>query len=142
MNGYLVIRAGGDLYGLPIENVVEVVDGAGTEPIPGVQRAVRGVTKIRGRTMPVVHLAALLGAGDVPSNRTNTVVVARYGARRIAFEVDDADAVVRDPSIPAPPGGELPWVTGVARYDERLIPILDMELLSERLAAPTEEAIQ
>jgi chemotaxis signal transduction protein len=139
MKGYLVIRAGGDQYGLPIGDVVEVVDHAETEPVPGGQPAVRGIARIRGRMLPVVHLGALLREQPPTEKETRTVVVMRCGTRRVAFEVDDADAVIRDTPIPVPPGGNCPWAAGVARHDQALIPILDMDMLNERLGTRASE---
>ncbi len=68
-------------------------------------------------------------------------MVARCGDRRVAFEVDDADAVVREAPVSIPPEASLPWVSGVARHDEELIPILDLDALSERLTARYSEAV-
>ncbi len=134
MSGYLLVRANGSQYGLPIGEVIEVVDDAVSEPVPGGQRAVRGVVKVRGHMVPVVHLGALLNDRTPPEEGSGTIVVTRCGDRRVAFEVDDADVVVRDAPMPAPAGSALPWASGLARYDEALIPILDVELLGERLA--------
>ncbi len=133
MSGYLLVRANGRQYGLPIEEVVEVVDGAASEPIPGGQRAVRGIVKVRGQMLPVVHLGALLHGHTPPEKETGTMVVTHCSDRRVAFEVDDADAVVRDVPIPVPPGTELPLASGLAHYREALIPILDVKLLGDRL---------
>ncbi len=133
MNGYLLVRADGRQYGLPIEEVVEVVDRAASEPVPGGQRAVRGVVKVRGQMLPVVHLGALLNDRTPPDEETGTMVVTRFSDRRVAFEVDDADAVVRDLPIPVPHGSELPLASGLAHYHDALVPILDVELLGERL---------
>ena len=133
MSGYLLVRADGRQYGLPIEEVVEVVDRAAPEPVPGGQRAVRGVVKVRGQMLPVVHLGALLNDRIPPEEETGTMVVTRFSDRRVAFEVDDADAVVRDLPIPVPPGSELPLASGLAHYHDALIPVLDVELLGARL---------
>ena len=141
MMGYLLIRVSGDRYGLPIEEVVEVVDDAKAETVPGAQQAVRGIAIIRGRTVPVVHLGALLTGCSPPNECARTVVVARCGDCRVAFEVDDADAVVREAPVSVPPEAHLPWISGVARHSEELIPILDMDALSERLTARYSEAV-
>ena len=141
MMGYLLIRVGGDRYGLPIEEVVEVVDNAKAETVPGAQQAVRGIARIRGQMVPVVHLGALLTGCSPPSECAHTVVVVRCGDGRVAFEVDDADAVVREISVLVPPEARLPWTSGVARHNEELIPILDMDALSERLTARYSEAV-
>lgn len=142
MTGYLLIRVSGERYGLPIEEVMEVVDDAKTETVPGAQHAVRGIARIRGRMVPVVHLEALLTGCSPPSERAHTVVVVRWGDRRVAFEVDDADAVVREVPVSVLPGARLPWISGVARYNDELIPILDMYALSERLTARYSEAVR
>ena len=135
MSGYLLVRANGSQYGLPIGEVVEVVDDAVSQPVPGGQRAVRGVVRVRGQVLPLVHLGALLNDRTPPKEGSGTIVVTRCGDRRVAFEVDDAEVVVRDVPVPVPAGSQLPWASGLARYDEALIPILDVELLGERLAA-------
>ncbi len=44
MMGYLLIRVSGDRYGLPIEEVVELVDDTKAETVPGAQQAVRGIS--------------------------------------------------------------------------------------------------
>ncbi len=140
MMGYLLIRVSGDRYGLPIEEVVEVVDDAKAETVPGAQQAVRGIARIRGRMVAVVHLGALLTGCSPPNECAHTVVVVRCGDRRVAFEVDDADAVVRETSVSVPEEARLPWISGVARHNGDLIPILDMDALSERLTARYSEA--
>lgn len=139
MNGYLLIRVNGDPYGLPINEVVEVVDDAKTEPVPGAQQAVRGIARIRGRTVPVVNLGSLLTECVPPPDHPRTVVVARCGDRRVAFEVDDADAVVREEPIRVPAEIHFPWVSGVAQHQDNLIPVLDMDRVGERLVTPSGE---
>ncbi len=133
MKGYLLVRSDGTRLGLPLEQVVEVVDDAEATPIPGVAKAVRGVAQVRGRLIPMVHLGALLTGGMPQGTARGTVVVATCGDGPVAFEVDDADAVVRETALPVPPGRQFPWASGVAAVDDELIPILDFEILAERL---------
>jgi chemotaxis signal transduction protein len=63
------------------------------------------------------------------------VVLVRLGEQRqVAFEVDDADEVVRENPLPVPRGQDLPWAAGVARPREgALVPILDLEALEDRM---------
>jgi two-component system chemotaxis response regulator CheV len=133
VKGYLLVRVAQDRFGLPIEHVVEVVDDAETEPVPGARQSVRGVAHVRGGPVPVIHLGALLSDGVPPADRSSTVVVTRCPDRPVAFEVTDADAVVRDSGRPVPPGSSMPWASGIASHADQLIPILDMETLGERL---------
>jgi chemotaxis signal transduction protein len=56
------------------------------------------------------------------------------GNRQVALEVDDADEVVRDAPLPLSRSDDLPWAQGVAQQDERLVPILDLQALEDRIA--------
>lgn len=135
MKGYLLVRAEGRLYGLPVGRVLEVADAGAVLDVPRTLLAVRGLTPLRGRLVPLINLAALLAGGTVPATPGRTVVLVELGAagRQVAFEVDDADAVVREPALPVPRGQSLPWAAGVAEQNGTLVPILDLEALGDRI---------
>jgi chemotaxis signal transduction protein len=135
MNGYLLVRSSAHAFGLPLGAVVAVVDGAQTVPVPGASPCVRGITDHRGRMVTVVHLGALLLGTTLPIGPSGTVVFARCQDKPVAFEVDDADEVVRDPGLPAPAGRRLPWASGVAERDALLVPIVDLDVVGERLSS-------
>ena len=139
MIGYLLVRAEGRAYGLPVGRVLEVADAGRVLDVPRSLPAVRGLTQLRGRLVPLIHLGAFLGGRAAPPELGRTVVLvelrgggAREG-RQVAFEVDDADAVVREQPMPVPRGQSLPWAVGVAEQDGALVPILDLEALGDRI---------
>lgn len=132
--GYLVVRAGGEPFGLPLTHVLEVSDLGEVLDVPRAHPAVRGVTPQRGRLVPLVHLAALLGGRAAPAERGRTAVLVRVGARQLVLEVDDADEVVREGPLPVAGGSDLPWAAGVARQRGGLVPVLDLDALQERIA--------
>ncbi|HEY6209984.1 MAG TPA: chemotaxis protein CheW [Gemmatimonadales bacterium] len=137
--GYLLVRADGKPYGLPLARVVEVGDLGEVLDVPRALAAVRGLTPLRGRLVPLVHLGALLGQRAAPPERGRAVVVVELesggegGVRRVALEVDDADDVVREAPFPVPRGASLPWASAVARRKGALVPILDLEALGDRI---------
>ena len=132
--GYLIVRAEGRAYGLPLDHVQEVSDVTEVLEAPRSLAALRGLAPLRGRLVPLVHLGALLGGRAVPPDRGATAVVVQIGASQIAFEVDDAEEVVREDPMPVPRGEDLPWATGIARPQARgLVPILDLEALEEQM---------
>jgi chemotaxis signal transduction protein len=138
MKGYLLVRAGGKTYGLPVARVLEVGDTTEVLSIPKKVPAVRGLTPLRGRLVPLVHLGAFLAGAEAPAepgNAVRTVVLVELGAsgKQVAFEVDDADAVVREQPLPVPRGQTLPWAAGVAEQEEELVPILDLDALGDRI---------
>jgi len=136
MSGYLLIRAEGRPYGLPLASVRQVDDIGEVLEVPRALPAIRGLTPIGGRLVPLVHLGALLGDRMPPLERGRTIVVVALARdeRLVAFEVDDADEVVREGALPVPRGESLPWASGVARRADALVPILDVALLEERIA--------
>jgi chemotaxis signal transduction protein len=136
MKGFLLVRAEGKTYGLPVGRVLEVGDAKEVLDVPRAFPAVRGLTPLRGRLVPLIHLGAFLAGGAAPPEQGGTVVLVQLGAsqRQVAFEVDDADAVVREDSLPVPRGQSLPWASGVAeREGGGLVPILDLDALGDRL---------
>src|SRR5712664_527565 len=140
MKGYLLVRCEGKSYGLPIGRVLEVGDATEVLNIPRKLPAMRGLTPLRGRLVPLIHLAAFLTGSEAPAAAAagvRTVVLVELGAggRQVAFEVDDADAVVREQPLPVPRGQTLPWAAGVAeREGGGLVPILDLDALGDRIA--------
>jgi chemotaxis signal transduction protein len=142
MKGYLLVRSEGKAYGLPVARVLEVGDATEVLHVPRTLPAVRGLTPLRGRLVPLIHLGALLTGSDAPAapsgapGTVRTVVLVELGAggRQVAFEVDDADAVVREQPLPVPRGQTLPWAAGVAEQEGGLVPILDLDALGDRIA--------
>lgn len=129
--GWLVVRAGRRRVGLMLDQVVEVLDLGPVHPVPATDPAVRGVTSSRGRIVPLIHLATLLGE---PGGEGGTAVLVRIGSRRLCVEVDEAEDVMREPGLPVPPDVSLPFAVGVARRPDGLVPLLDLSAVGARLA--------
>ncbi len=123
---------------MPLGRVLEVGDLGEVLDVPRRLPAMRGVTPVRGRLVPLVHLGALMGQRAAPPDLGQAAVLVELGAgegrRHVAFEVDDADDVIREAPLPVPRGESLPWASGVARRRGALVPILDLEALGDHLA--------
>ena len=145
MKGYLLVRSEGKPYGLPVARVLEVGDAVEVLPVPRTLPAVRGLTPLRGRLVPLIHLGAFLAGRAAPESTetgggeggTRTIVLVEIKGRHVAFEVDEADAVVREQPLPVPQGQSLPWASGVAERGAgeggELVPILDLDSLGDRI---------
>jgi len=137
VKGYLLVRAEGKAYGLPVGRVLEVGDVTEILDVPRALPSVRGLTPLRGHLVPLIHLGAFLtGRAAPPIEGTGrTIVLVELGTRQVAFEVDDADAVIREQPLPVPRGQTLPWAAGVAEQEGGgdLVPILDLDALGDRL---------
>ncbi|MBI1967101.1 MAG: chemotaxis protein CheW [Gemmatimonadetes bacterium] len=131
--GYLLVRVAGAPFGLPVNRVLEVGDIGEVLDVPRALPAVRGLTPLRGRLVPLIHLGALLGGRSAPPERGRSAVLVELGARQVAFEVDDVDEVVREDPLQVPRGEDLPWAAGVAQQEGALVPILDLDALEDRI---------
>jgi chemotaxis signal transduction protein len=129
--GWLLVRAGERRVGLMLEQVVEVLDLGPVHPVPSVDPAVRGVTSSRGRIVPLVHLATLLGGTGGPGG---TAVLVQLDTRRVCVEVDDAEEVLREPGLPVPSDVSLPFAVAVARRPDGIVPLLDLSAVGARIA--------
>ena len=130
--GFLLVRTGSRRVGLELVHVIEVIQIGPVHPVPSREPAVRGVTVLHGRIVPVVHLGALLDIAECPATVGDLVVVVTVDGRRVGLEIDDAEVVVREPVLSVPPGATFPWAIGVARHPEGLVPLLDLAALSAR----------
>jgi len=91
----LSFRASGQLYGLPLEHVREVVAlGDAISAFPGAGQAVVGVVAIRDISLPLISLASLMGLETDDLNNSRVIVVAN-GADLIGLVVDEIDVIHR-----------------------------------------------
>lgn len=134
MATWLEVEAEGRRFGLPVSDVLEVGEPGDVLPAPSLVAAVRGVTESRGRLVPLVHLGALLTDRAAPEARGTATVLVRAGGRPVCFEVDDAFVVQRGEVLPATGIHGMPFALALARLEGQSIPILDLNILGERLA--------
>jgi len=131
--GYLLVRAGSRIVGLSLDQVIEVMDVGDTFAVPALEPAIRGVTRVRGRIMPLVHLGALLEGSSCPQERGDTAVVVEVSGRRVCLEVEAAETVLRDSGLPISSEAAMPWAVAVARTEDGLLPLLDLTALGARI---------
>lgn len=132
---FLIVRARNERYGLPLLEVLEVVDLAPPQPVPTRCSALRGLMPLRERFVSLVHLGTVLagpGASPPPALGDTAVVVSVAGVP-MALEVDDVEAVV-DRSATFVGAAPAPWASGVWRIAQELVTVLDLGALAERIA--------
>jgi purine-binding chemotaxis protein CheW len=129
-------------YGVDVKQVQEIRRVAEITSVPRAPEFVRGVINLRGRILPVLDLRRRLALGDVAMDRAARIVVVRVKERLLGLLVDGASQVlkVKVSQIEPPPeevlqqGGD--YIRGVAKLDDRLIILVDLErLLAHELGA-------
>jgi purine-binding chemotaxis protein CheW len=121
----------GQLYGLPILDVQEVLCQFDIEPVPGAPDEVLGVINLRGTVVTVLDLRRRLGVPAVGIGAEHRIVVIECEGERFGLLVDHVADVrkVIDGAIKAAPdvgaGADQARVHGVYTRDGDLLTLLD-----------------
>jgi purine-binding chemotaxis protein CheW len=134
-------------YGVDVRQVQEIRRVSEITAVPRAPEFVRGVVNLRGRILPVLDLKRKLALGEVALARATRIVVVRVRERLLGLLVDGASQVlkVEVSRIEPPPeevvekGGD--YIRGVAKLEDRLIILVDLErLLAHELRSAGEPA--
>jgi purine-binding chemotaxis protein CheW len=138
----------GEEYGVEVRQVQEIRRVTEITSVPRAPEFIRGVINLRGRILPVLDLRRRLGLGEVATDRAARIVVVRIKERLLGLLVDGASQVlkVKVSQVEPPPeevlqqGGD--YIRGVAKLDDRLIILVDLErLLAHELSAAGASAV-
>ncbi len=134
MSGCLIVRSGDEALALAVADVDEVLELDPPFPAPATADGVRGVVAVRGHLVPLAHLGVLLRRCAAPHAAGTVGVAVRAAGRRLVLEIDEAlDLVPRSPEA-LPAGWGTAWATHGIRHDGRLVPVVDLNALADRLA--------
>lgn len=86
----LLLRLGNDLQAISISWVEEILPALPVESVPHCPGYVRGVVFVRGRIIPVLDAAQLLGMKAHQRPDEPHIVCLRIGDRRVGIEFDEA----------------------------------------------------
>ncbi|HUR93116.1 MAG TPA: chemotaxis protein CheW [Gemmatimonadales bacterium] len=120
-------------FGIPVTQVREVIRVADITRVPQAPAHVRGVANLRGRILAVVELRSRLGLAAAELTPRSRVIVVEVRERVLGLLVDAVSQVTKVPEASVAPAPEevlsmdADYVTGVARWQSRLIILLDLE---------------
>src|SRR6202041_1256370 len=98
---------------------------------------VEGVINLRGKIVSVLDLRKRLGEATVAPGKRNRILVVEHRGRLCGLIVDSASDVLKIPAKDIDPSptefveGGLNCVTGLGKYQGRLIVLLDIEKVLE-----------
>ena len=133
---------GGNLYGINVAKVLEIMISAPVKPMPLSHPSVEGIFKPRDTVITVVDLPQYLGV-DSPKDDKDIFIVTNFNKMCIAFRVHTVDRISRiswtDISKPdkTVSGGAESVATGIAQCDGELVTILDFERIVAEIAPET-----
>src|SRR5207248_10628169 len=125
-------RIGRETFGVPIALVHEIVRVPEITAVPEAPEYVEGVINLRGKIVSIVDLRKRFGEKQITNNRKNRILVVEVENKMVGLIVDAASEVLKIPesAIDLPPNvfedGELNYVTGVGKMNDRLVILVDL----------------
>ena len=136
----------GEEYGVPINQVQEIVRVGGITMVPNSPAYMEGVINLRGKVLPVLNLRKRLKLSVSNISKDSRIVVTEVGSKVIGLLVDAVSHVIKVPSelVETAPEEVLEvdtdYITGVGKLQNRLVILLDLEKLLKRENIEIKEA--
>lgn len=133
----LTFVLGGESYGIPIEQVREIIEFGGLTQVPTMPPYMRGVINLRGTVVPVLDLQVRFDRAETAIARRTCVIIVevrRNGSERLLGVLVDAVSEVLtldrkrlEPRPSADGGVRSEFVKGILNLDDRLVVALDID---------------
>ena len=127
------------VFALGTLKVRELVPYTRLSKIPQSHPAILGASTIRGHTIPIIDMAAAIGYRPIaPEEREKCYIIITDCQRMIiGFLVRGIDKIIecnwRDIEAPSSSLGKNAYLTGVTRFEDQLVQLLDVELLLSKI---------
>ncbi|MFL0798552.1 MAG: chemotaxis protein [Cellvibrionaceae bacterium] len=128
----LLFRLGGrQQFALNVFKIQEVLKVPPLTEVPHRHPVVRGVTHMRGQTIPVVDLSQAIGRRPLPMDEHCNLIVTEYNRTIQGFLVGEVEHIVNmnwDQILPPPSGtGRHHYLTALTKVNDNIVEILDVE---------------
>ncbi|MHB9119785.1 MAG: chemotaxis protein CheW [Burkholderiales bacterium] len=131
----LTFSLGHEEYAIDILKVQEIRGYDAVTHIANSPAFIKGVTNLRGIIVPIIDMRIKFNLESAEYNDTTVVIILNVAQRVIGMVVDGVSDVITlkaDQIKPAPEFGsaiDTRYVTGVGTVDERMLIIVDIEML-------------
>lgn len=131
----VTLTLGEEEYAVDILKVQEINRMKEITRVPNAPSYVEGVINLRGKVIPVVNLRAKFGLIDKEKDDKTRIMIMDIQGITMGLIVDSVSEVLRIPTSivePTPPMASnisSEFIKGIAKLDERLIILLDMDRL-------------
>jgi purine-binding chemotaxis protein CheW len=91
---FLTFKLHGQVYGISMDAVLEIIRAQRIRPMPGTPSFIRGVINLRGKVVPVVDARLRLGLPPKPRNERTCIVMTQCRGEVIGLIVDEVRDVL------------------------------------------------
>ncbi len=134
----------GELYGINVAKVKEIMMSAKVKPIPHSNPSVEGIFKPRDIMLTVVDLPYYLSGKPTTPTEKDLFIITNFNKMNIAFRVNTVVGIkriswadIRKPDKTLNSGQEEGIATGIAQCEGELITVLDFEKIVAEIAPET-----
>ena len=141
-------KVGEEEFGVDILKVQEINKMTVITRVPNAPDFVEGVINLRGRVIPIVDLRKRLGLPEKQHDKNTRIIVVEIVNKTIGFIVDAVSEVLRisrditekPPELVA--GIDADYITAVAKLEDRLLILLDLDKVLTKEETTTVEFAQ
>ncbi len=142
---YVVIQIGSEQYGIDIKYVDNIVRVQHATRVPKVAEYIRGVINLRGEVIPIMNVRLKMNLEDTEDTKNTRIIIVKleqYGMvglivdevkEVLTVSLEDVDKVSYDKDEKSH------FLSGIAKVDNRLISILDLNAVVSEEKDQTKE---
>ena len=125
-------------FGINVFKVKEVLQCPPLTILPKLNRVVRGVAHIRGKTISVIDLSLATGGRPVEDLSKAFIIISEYNRSVQGFLVSSVERIINinwEAILPPPKGtGRFSYLTAVTEVDNELVEVIDVEKILHEVA--------
>lgn len=139
-------RLANEEYGVEITKVQEIILLGDITRVPQTAPYIKGLINLRSTVIPIVDLRLRFGMSEQPPTEETRIMVMNVGGKTIGIVVDAVSEVLRitkDQVAPPPAtvsGVGREYITGLAKLDQRLLILLEIDRLLTEASTATSTA--
>lgn len=134
---------GGQMYGINVFKVKEVLQCPRLTQMPRSKSVVKGVAHVRGGTIPILDLGMAIGGQPIDSVEDRLTIITEYNMKNQGFLVQGVERIINinweDVQPPPKGSGHEHVLTAVTRYEDALVEIIDVERILADISPMREE---
>lgn len=134
---YLTFELGGEVYGLEILKVQEIIGMMAVTQVPRTPKFVRGVINLRGKVIPVVDLRIKFGLDSQEDTEKTCIIVVQISQEGsevtmgiLVDEVSEVLDVASEQIEPPPSFGtavDTTFIMGMGKIGQRVVMLLEVD---------------
>lgn len=139
-------RLANEEYGVEITKVQEIILIGDITRVPQTATYIKGLINLRSTVIPIVDLRLRFGMSEQPPTEETRIMVMNVGGKTIGIVVDAVSEVLRiakDQVAPPPAtvsGVGSEYITGLAKLEQRLLILLDIDRCLTEVSTATSTA--